>query len=93
MPIYEYEHDACAAESCSARFQLLQPIGAAARTACPRCGQPCHRVISAFAVTGSDRDLLGDANLKRHGFSRFESSGDGGLTRTGGAGVEDLGTR
>lgn len=44
MPIYEY---AC---SCGCQFESLRPFSKSAEAlACPRCGKPAKRKVSAFA--------------------------------------------
>ncbi|MBI2958458.1 MAG: zinc ribbon domain-containing protein [Chloroflexi bacterium] len=45
MPLYEY---ACSA--CGCGFELLRPFSKSAEAvACPKCGRPSRRKVSAFA--------------------------------------------
>lgn len=45
MPIYEY-----VCQGCEYRFEVKQKINDAPVEACPRCGQPVTKVISAPAI-------------------------------------------
>jgi hypothetical protein len=50
---------------------------------CPKCGSPVERVLSLFSVsTGpSAKSLLGDKNIKRHGFTKLVNEGGGKFRR------------
>jgi putative FmdB family regulatory protein len=91
VPIYEYEPDAGACEKCGGRFEVLQSIHDEPLTACPECGKACHRVLSAFTAGTAEKDLLSEKNLKRHGFTRYERTGDGTYEKTVGKGPDQLG--
>jgi predicted nucleic acid-binding Zn ribbon protein len=89
MPIYVYETIA-ADESEPTRFEVMQSMSEPALTEHPETGEPVRRIITAPALvlkhgSGRQRDVLSDANLSRHGFSRYERSGDGAYERTAGS--------
>lgn len=48
-------------------------------TCCPDCGQPIERLISACGISTqlSERAMLSDKNLKRHGFTKLVKDGEG----------------
>jgi putative FmdB family regulatory protein len=66
MPIYEYEHQEQACKL-GKRFEHEQPITAAALTACPECGGPVKRLLSAPML----RFPKSDSQLKNLGFSKL----------------------
>ena len=78
MPIYEYAPDAPedACDDCRAGFEVLQGIREARLDACPECGAPCHRVVSAFSVRGR-YDRTDPKNLEAMGFSQYRRGSDG----------------
>ena len=74
MPLYEYEPDAGHCDYCRDRFEVLQRLSEPALTACPDCGQPCHRVFSSFASIKSTRDMLSTKNLAKNGFTQYKKA-------------------
>ncbi len=90
MPIYEYEHDSGKCDTCSARFEVMQQMGANPLNRCPTCDQPCHRVLSAFAVSTSNRQLLSPKNLEAKGFTQYVKAGDGYYEKTAGKAGPDV---
>jgi putative FmdB family regulatory protein len=91
MPIYEYEPDDGNCDKCGGRFEMLQGIHDAPLTVCPQCGKPCHRVFSAFSTITDETNRLSQKNLERHGFTRYERTGDGTYEKTCGKGPKTLG--
>ena len=77
MPIYEYEavdpNRACAA--CRTRFEILCRISDPPLTACPACGAPVRKLISAPAVGGSQSNF--DDRAKSAGFHKLKKLGQG----------------
>lgn len=53
MPIYEYAPTSGHCEQCKGVFEVMQRLADAKLTACPTCGQPCERRISAVALGGN----------------------------------------
>ena len=51
---------------------------------CPECGAAVERVICApFLQTGrTDKSVLSDDNLKKHGFNKLINEGDGMFRKT-----------
>lgn len=90
MPIYEYAHDGDAGSGCPDPFEVMQPMSEAPLERCPRCGRPCHRIISSFAVRGGERGLLSASNLEKHGFTQFKRTGKGRYEKTAGQGPREL---
>ena len=86
MPIYEYEPDGNTCEHCQGGFEAMQSFDDDPLTACPECGQPCHRVISAFAVCNRVGDVLSDKNLKAKGFTQYKKTDEGKYQKTFGDG-------
>ena len=84
MPMYEYAPHSDGCEHCSGGFEVLQSMGADALTECPECDGPCHRVISAFAVNKSARDIMSPKNLEQKGFTQYTKAGNGYYEKTAG---------
>ena len=87
MPIYEYEpetQESC--EACEGGFEALQKPDEEALDACPECGAPCRRVLSAFGIVTSTRALLSKRNLEEKGFHMYKKSGDGVYEKAAGKG-------
>jgi putative FmdB family regulatory protein len=53
MPIYEYAPTSGHCEECKGVFEVTQRMADAKLTACPTCGAPCERRISAVALGGN----------------------------------------
>jgi len=77
MPIREYiavdPKKSCL--HCKNGFEQVEQIEAAASTACPECGNPVERQISAPRVGGSKTGF--DDRAKNAGFSKLEKLGNG----------------
>jgi putative FmdB family regulatory protein len=77
MPIYEYEANSkkvCCAY-CATGFDKLQSIKEQPLTACPECGAPVHKCISAPAVGASQSGF--DDRAKSAGFHKLKKTGKG----------------
>ncbi len=86
MPIYEYQakDPAQACAQCAVPFEVRQSMHEPPLTACPACGYPVARIISACSIDTrvSQKTHLGDKNLKRLGFSKLVNEGDGKFRKT-----------
>lgn len=86
MPTYEYQADpperGCA--RCRERFEVRQSMQDPPLAACPQCGGPVRRLISACGICTqpSARALLSDRNLKAKGFTKLVNEGGGRFRRT-----------
>ena len=75
MPTYEYrptdDQEGC--PGCSPGLDVLQGMSEAPLTECPHCGVSIARVITGCRVNTrpSDKTMLSDANLKKHGFQKL----------------------
>ena len=88
MPIYEYTPTSGHCDKCRGRFEVMQRIADAKLTACPSCGQPCERRISAVALGGSYS--VSDDKIKRSGLTKYKKTGDGVYERTVGTGGPEV---
>jgi hypothetical protein len=84
MPLYLYETLAN-----GDTFEHLQGLNDPPLTAHPETGQPVRRVIAAPSLTlkhadSANRPKLGDQNLARHGFSKYERAAAGHYVKTAG---------
>jgi putative FmdB family regulatory protein len=86
MPIYEYVSDAGGCDRCGGRFTIMERMSDPETCACPDCGQPCHRIISAPAVASSGSHLLRESHLANHGFTQYRRAGKGRYERIVGKG-------
>ncbi|NLI79398.1 MAG: zinc ribbon domain-containing protein [Candidatus Riflebacteria bacterium] len=81
MPLYVYRAksptEAC--NACREGVEVFQQIREEALTACPECGTPVVRIIHATPTVrdSSDKKLLSDDNLKKHGFKKLVNTGGG----------------
>lgn len=77
MPIYEYQAvtptEGCA--RCAVPFEVLQRMADAPLTACPQCGKPVRKQISAPAVGASASSF--DHRAKAAGFQKLKRLGKG----------------
>jgi len=77
MPVYDYE--AASPEQncprCAAAFEVVQSIHDERLTACPSCGAPIRRIISAPAIGRSKSKL--DDRAKAAGFKKLKRIGKG----------------
>jgi len=88
MPIYVYEVILENGEEGQV-FEIEQKMTDPALTKHPTTGQPVRRVIQvpniATNYTSShEKKKLGNDNLSRLGFTKYEKTGDGQYTRTAG---------
>ena len=84
MPIYVYKAKKGGCKFCRDSFEQKQSISEAALQRCPECGAAVERVICApFLSTGkSDKSVLSDGNLKKHGFTKLINEGGGKYRKT-----------
>jgi putative FmdB family regulatory protein len=84
MPIYVYQAKKDGCDICRDNFEYKQSVKDDALKKCPDCGAGVQRVICApFVQTGrSDKSVLSDNNLKKHGFEKLVNEGDGKFRRT-----------
>jgi putative FmdB family regulatory protein len=81
MPTYAYEAvdatRACA--RCAGGFETVQRMRDAALTACPQCGAPVRKVVSAPSVGRSASGL--DDRARAAGFTKLKRLGKGEYER------------
>ena len=77
MPVYDYEAvDASkSCQCCGGGFEVTQSIHDPRLTACPQCGAPVRRVITAPAI-GRSKSVLDD-RAKSAGFTKLKRLGKG----------------
>jgi putative FmdB family regulatory protein len=82
MPTYTYEssdpHKACG--YCREQFEATQKMSEEPLTACPKCGGPVQRVITAVGVVTRYAKIgkaPSDAELRSHGFHKLVNEGGG----------------
>ncbi len=77
MPIYEYEarHAKRRCAHCDNGFEVIQRIADSPLTACPQCGAPVVRCISAPALGRSQSSL--DDRARQAGFHKLKRLGKG----------------
>jgi putative FmdB family regulatory protein len=90
MPIYEYAPIAASCEHCRGRFEALQRMADPELTACPECGQPCQRVISAPSIAVGGSHLLKENHFSKHGFTQYKRVQKGKYEKTAGNGPDTL---
>lgn len=86
MPIYEYAAVAKGCAHCEAHFDLRQKLADAELTACPECGAPIQRVLSAPGVAIGGAHLLKESHAAKHGFTQYRRAGGGVYEKTAGKG-------
>ena len=84
MPIYQYQPVSRECKRCDGLFEVQQRIADDKLTACPTCGQPVERRISAPRIGG--KYSLSDSKLKEAGLTKYKKVGDGKYERTVGSG-------
>ena len=85
MPTYVYQKtdDALGCAHCTEPFEVTQSMKDDALTACPECGGPVRRLITPPNIGGrSEKSMLSDKNLKRHGFERLVKEDKGVYRKT-----------
>jgi putative FmdB family regulatory protein len=81
MPTYCYrtknKNKSCTL--CKERFEIKQSMKDKPLTKCPECGAAVQRIITSVGIRTSlsDKALLSDKNLKKHGFSKLVRDGKG----------------
>lgn len=92
MPIYEYQakssNDGC--EHCLNGFDRLQKLADAPILACPQCGHPVKRVISAPNLQSMGSDALKPKNVEKQGFTQYRKVGKGKYEKTAGKGPDNI---
>lgn len=87
MPIYEFEGQG-GCPQCQGRFELIRRASDPDLDACPACGAPVRRVISAPYVVGGDAHRLGEGHLDKHGFTQYKKISKGIYEKTAGKGPD-----
>ena len=72
MPIYEYAPTSGHCEKCKGLFEVVQRMADAKLSACPSCGQPCERRISAVALGGTYS--VSDDKIKSSGLTKYKKA-------------------
>ena len=80
MPTYGYKASGekhC--DTCCPGFETVQKISDETLSKCPMCGAPIERVFFPPHInTGpSEKKILSDDNLKKHGFKKLVNEGGG----------------
>jgi putative FmdB family regulatory protein len=86
MPIYEYRARATGCSHCSPGFDLLQRLSDAELDACPHCGAPIARVLSAPSLAIGGAHLLNEKKVGDAGFTQYRKIGKGVYEKTAGKG-------
>jgi putative FmdB family regulatory protein len=86
MPIYEYVPVRGGCEVCRAGIERLQKIADAPLAACPACGAPLERAISAPQVVAGGAHRMKEGHLEKHGFTQYRKVGKGKYEKTAGKG-------
>lgn len=91
MPIYEYVASTPrSCSTCSAGFERLQKLADAPLSACPDCGAPVHRVLSAPQVVAGQGHVLRESHIAKHGFTQYRRVGKGTYEKTAGKGPDTI---
>lgn len=89
MPIYLYEaiqaQSAC--RFCEKPFEYLQKLTDPALDACPDCGAPVRRMITAANIA-TNAPSLTEANIGKHGFTQYKRVAKGQYEKTVGKGPD-----
>jgi putative FmdB family regulatory protein len=88
MPMHEYIADADGCPVCRHGFELLQRLADPPLAACPDCGRPVHRVISAASIVAGQAHVLRESHVARHGFTQYRRAGKGVYEKTTGKGPD-----
>jgi putative FmdB family regulatory protein len=86
MPIYEYAAIAKGCDQCEAHFDVRQKLSEPELTACPHCGAPVKRVLSAPNVAIGNAHVLKESNVGKKGFTQYRRAGKGIYEKTAGNG-------
>lgn len=91
MPIYEYAPTSpqhC--PHCREGFDCLQKLRDEPLTACPECGAPVERKLSAPNMAMGGEHLLRESHLNKHGFTQYKRIGKGQYEKTAGKGPSHI---
>jgi putative FmdB family regulatory protein len=86
VPLYDYAPRSGKCNRCKGRFEAFQPMAEAPLKACPSCGKPCERVVTAAAITG--KYSTSDSRVKELGMTKYKKAGDGVYEKTAGRGPD-----
>ncbi len=88
MPIYEYVPTGADCAHCRGRFEAFQHLSEPELRACPECGNPCIRVISAsnFSISGGHH--LKESKIAEKGFTQYRKVEKGKYEKTAGKGPD-----
>jgi len=86
MPIHQYLPDHAGCDFCRDGFDLLQRLADPALSACPECGTPIHRIISAPQVISGQAHRTSESHAGKHGFTQYKRAGKGVYEKTVGKG-------
>lgn len=90
MPIHEYQTTGEGCLHCQDGFELIQAFDEPHLSACPKCGQPVERLVSAPNVIGRPLDPLNPSNLAAKGFTQYKKDSDGQYRKTAGSGPDTI---
>jgi putative FmdB family regulatory protein len=90
VPIYEYRPLEEACDHCRGRFEAWQKMSEPALAACPECGRPCERVISAPNVQSGSGHVLKDSHFSKRGFTQYRKVDKGKYEKTAGPGPDKI---
>ncbi len=86
MPIYEYR---CVNPDCAdfeGRYDKLQRLDDDGAAACPTCGAPGQRLISAPRIASGGKHLLQEQHFSKKGFTQYKRLEKGVYEKTAGRG-------
>lgn len=87
MPFYEYRaKDSEGCSHCRGGFTVLEKLSAEPLDACPGCGGPVARVISAPRVVSGTAHMHRPDSIEKHGFTQYKKIGKGVYEKTAGKG-------
>lgn len=86
MPIYTYRCVADGCADCSEGFDLLQRLSDPELAACPQCGRPVQKQLSAPALAMGGAHLLNEKRVGEKGFTQYRKIGKGVYEKTAGKG-------
>lgn len=90
MPIFEYRATSAGCPRCKAGFDHLEKLGADPLTACPDCGAPIARVLSAPNLAIGQAHVLKDGHAAKHGFTQYRKVGKGKYEKAFGQGPDSI---
>lgn len=91
MPIYEYAATSDThCEHCAAGFDCLQRLSDSPLQACPQCGSPIARRLSAPNVAMGGAHLLKEDRVGKAGFTQYKRIGKGTYEKTAGKGPQHI---